>query len=134
MVLITPADVLYMEDDGPKRCDRCVHMVGDNACELFRPNDRISGPDGVCGLYVNGRRKERAIDGFAGLDPKTAGYGEDVGVGGYSCGNCKYGGTAQCRHPALDAPRIDNVGGCCNIWDYPSRWPMKPPVRAALSA
>ena len=128
MKLNFPGDVLYMEDGGPKRCGRCIHLVNGDRCELFRSSDKVSAADGVCGLYVNGEPKA-SVPLFAGLVPATTGYGADKGVGGYSCGNCKYGGERTCTHPVLPDPKIDNVGGCCNIWDYPAQWPKRPPVR-----
>lgn len=133
--MLTPSEVLYMEDGGPKRCNRCAHFISIGQCELFRQQDKVSGADGVCGLYINGRPITSGTQPvrFIGLDPRVADYGADKGVGGYACGNCRYGGGFYCGRPSLAELMIDNGGGCCNLWDYPKGWPIKPPASSEVT-
>ena len=112
---LTSAEVLYMNDGGPKRCDRCALWIrSSNRCLIHAAGVEVAA-DMVCGLYVNG-------------DPMDAGEPQgyvtpqesDLGVGNTACGNCRYGsGSPTCQHPCLDGFAIDNVGGCCNAWTAP---------------
>lgn len=115
---LSKAEVLYMEDGGSKRCNRCMMFIKDvSACVILTP-PKVSGPDGVCGLYVHGHSVTSKDHAPMRLVSKSvAGYGESKGMGGYHCGNCGYGsGRARCAHPDLEAFPIDNFGGCCNAW------------------
>lgn len=111
---LTPAQVLYMEDGGAKRCDRCIMWVSDvNRCTILGPTVEVKA-NMICGLYVYGTptTSERA-DIVAHVEPQEVG----LGWGDTSCGNCRYGdGASNCGHPGLQPFPIDNQGGCCNAW------------------
>lgn len=121
---LTSADVLYMEDGDFKRCGRCAMFLPDGHCSII--GEKVDADDGVCGLYVHGMAMEGAKAEKL-VTKAVAGYGADRGLGGYSCGNCRYGGGGLCMHPCLTRFRIRNKGGCCNSWDYgadgkPVKW------------
>lgn len=103
--------VLYMEDGGPKRCDRCVFWDDQKICRLIDPSVKVTA-DMVCCLYVRGE-PNALTEQLSELDPDSVG----LGMGDTSCGNCRYGdGSPTCEHPALTGFKIDNIGGCCNAW------------------
>ena len=105
--------VLYMEDGGPKRCDRCVMWVADaNRCTIL--GDTEVKANMICCLYVYGvPQVSETADIRALVTPEEVGLGQ----GDTACGNCRYGdGAPNCQHPALEPFPIDNEGGCCNAW------------------
>ncbi len=106
--------LLYMEDGGPKRCDRCVMWVSDiNRCNILGPHVEVK-PNMICCLYVYGTPTDSHETQLRTLvTPEEVGLGQ----GDTSCGNCRYGdGAETCQHPALESFPIDNEGGCCNAW------------------
>lgn len=109
--LLTAAEVLYMEDGGPKRCDRCIMWIpGRDRCTIHRKKDVVTA-NMVCGLYVHGKPMGGTPTGE--VTPQIS----DLGRGDTRCGNCLYGnGAPTCQHPCLDGFSIDNFGGCCNAW------------------
>lgn len=111
---LKPYQVLYMEDGGPKRCDRCVMWVKDaKRCTIIGPNIEVRG-DMVCCMYIYGPpATSDQVEPRALVDAQEVGLGK----GDTSCGNCRYGdGSPTCMHPALESFNIDNEGGCCNAW------------------
>ncbi len=108
---LNASQVLYMEDGGPKRCDRCMFWDSKKICRLIDPSVQVT-KNMVCGLYVYGEPNQ-FDEQLAYLDPKVV----NLGFGDTLCGNCRYGdGSPTCEHPSLDGFPIDNVGGCCNAW------------------
>jgi hypothetical protein len=112
---ITKTEVLYMEDGGPKRCDRCIMWISDTSQCTIHPAEQAVSADQVCLLYVNGAptntQEGARPEGYVTAD--VSGLGE----GNTSCGNCRYGnGRPECGHPAITPFPIDNRGGCCNAW------------------
>lgn len=106
-----------MEDGGLKNCGRCVMFLKDGQCSII--GEKVDGDDGVCGLYVHGKAMAGAKAEQL-VTKAVAGYGADKGLGGYCCGNCRYGGGGVCMHPMLLKFKINNLGGCCNGWEYGS--------------
>jgi hypothetical protein len=92
-------------------CNKCAMYFGDlngmGGCTVL--TGKISGPTGVCGLYVNGKPQQDAKPGK--LDKSTAGYGL---VGPTHCGSCKFfNPEGSCK---VVAGEIE-FGGCCNQWE-----------------
>lgn len=129
-VRLTSAEVLYMNDGGPKRCDRCaLWLRASNRCSIHAA-EVVVRPDMVCGLYVNGDpMDEGEPQGF--VTPQES----DLGAGNTSCGNCRFGsGQPTCQHPCLDGFAIDNTGGCCNAWTAPGAVEASRPGAASEQA
>lgn len=115
---LSAQQVLYFDSGGPSRCDRCVLYAADTS-ECVILGITVSGPDGVCRLFVPGRpTTSEKFPPQMLLDKNEAGYGADAGQGGYSCGNCSYGdGRKRCANPNLTGFDISNTGGCCVAWE-----------------
>lgn len=118
--MIPQAVVLYMGpellDRGsshPKGavCGKCMMFLADiSACSILTPAG-VSGPHGVCGLFVGGDTTSSSEHMPMKLVPKeVAGYSDDAPT---RCGNCRnFLPRTRCR--VVEGTVHEN--GCCNGW------------------
>src|ERR1700747_2059066 len=121
MTLLDKAQALYYEPESIGSPDgaRC------GICWKFNPfaglcievEGSISGPRGICGLYVNGEPVAHLIErGPRKISKREAGYSEE---GRTHCGNCDemivraVYGTSPCKKVQ---GQVDGRS-CCNLWE-----------------
>lgn len=121
MSKIPQAVVLYMSRallDAGKRepeganCEKCMMFLTDTSeCSVLVPA-KVSGPDGVCGLFVGGEAMASSKSHMPmELVPKAvAGYSDQAPT---HCGNCDN------FLPPVRCKQVDGAveaAGCCNAW------------------
>ncbi len=115
------AVVLYMGEDlldkgaeHPKgaACGKCSMFLTDTSeCSILKPAP-VSGPRGICGLFVGGEAMTSEDHPPMLLVPReVAGYTDD---GPTRCGNCR--NFRPPRGCAIVEGKVE-ANGCCNGWE-----------------
>ncbi len=112
--------VLYMDEelldrcsDTPKGavCDKCMMFLTDvSQCSVLKPA-QVSGPKGVCGLFIGGDAMTSKDHPAMKIVPReVAGYEE---VGPTRCLSCVY---FKSPNACAKVEGEIEANGCCNHW------------------